>query len=558
MNWTNVTFAALALVGIGLHPTAAAAAHITSPALHFKAATADEATDSFHPSDPVQCDLILEGPIEEGDAGELRNQFAQIVGNANAFSFFLCLRSPGGSIKEALRIADYVRKTQRPSIATVIEDGQTCASACALIFLAGNAPARVGAFPQRFLHPRGRLLYHSSRLDLGGFSNDTLLTHLTKSGGDLKGNVAQLYEDGIQDVQSTMNTFKGTTFQREVLGPPWVRPSLFLEMFAQDPNEWICIDDVDSAGRWNIQVFGYEPPKTLKAEHHENLCRNAFHWRADEFASRTTDIETIEESVVKWPAATQRIGGRLGPEDGKRFTLHLQAPMSQLMCVGETLTSGENTIGLDATVTAYFADSEGEERISEILELAPFAYLSAETILRDLPGVRPAGTAPVAASTANFRRFQNSLMNGCSFKRLANVTLDACQEACGLSGECKAYSYNRMTQRCELKHTLTALRLDPMWISGAPATGLMPKASVRPVVMSDYELDLIGIDGELIETVANTTDDICNSRCDSDPACFATVSDPQAESCRRYGAISGFIRKSNEPDFKFVYIKRQK
>src|SRR5207248_10194104 len=137
--------------------------------------------------------------------------FQSIVAVEYSFTFFLCLRSDGGDLREAVQIAQFVLRTQRPSIAPVVEDGRTCASACAVIFLAGNAPARVGAWPQRFLHPRGRLLYHSSRLELGRFSDDALLAHLTTPTNDglgLKSRIAGLYQDGLRDVQSVLSTFQ--------------------------------------------------------------------------------------------------------------------------------------------------------------------------------------------------------------------------------------------------------------------------------------------------------------------------------------------------------------
>ena len=156
------------------------------------------------------CDLVLEGVVEEGDAAALEKAFATIVGNANAFSFFLCLRSHGGDLAEAVKIAQFLLNTQRPSIATVVEDGKTCASACAIIFLAGNVPARVGAWPQRFLHPRGKLLFHSSHIDLDRYTDKQLLEYLTEPTSDprgLKRKIVDLHKGGLRDVQSVIATY---------------------------------------------------------------------------------------------------------------------------------------------------------------------------------------------------------------------------------------------------------------------------------------------------------------------------------------------------------------
>src|SRR5262249_4894131 len=140
----------LAMLGISMTAgplglSAANAATITAPGQHIGAIRADpKKTDPDWPTDPALCDLVLEGNITEGDAKAVEQAFQSLVGREYSLIFFLCLRSDGGDLREAVQIAQFVMRTQRPSIAPVVEDGRTCASACAVIFLAGNAPARVG------------------------------------------------------------------------------------------------------------------------------------------------------------------------------------------------------------------------------------------------------------------------------------------------------------------------------------------------------------------------------------------------------------------------------
>src|SRR5436190_6198879 len=103
------------LLGAALCACAAMAhaAAIASPALHAKAVKADGKVSAHWPTDPVQCDLILSGDIKEGDADELARQFRAISEGSNSFSFFLCLRSEGGSVPEAIKIAKIVLRSQR-------------------------------------------------------------------------------------------------------------------------------------------------------------------------------------------------------------------------------------------------------------------------------------------------------------------------------------------------------------------------------------------------------------------------------------------------------------
>jgi hypothetical protein len=359
---------ALALVDPPPLLSVAQAAQITAPGLHVKAfkaefdklpeslitmpepgvANGNTKTSPFWPSDPVLCDLVLDGEVAEGDAASLKQNFETIAGTMVSFTFFLCLRSPGGDTGEAVKIAQFVLSTQRPSIGTVIEDGQTCSSACAIIFLAGNAPARVGGWPQRFLHPRGKLLYHSTHVDLTKFSDDNLLAYLTDPSdpGGLKGRILDLYSKGLRDEQSVIATFQNFIFEREDLGDRWVRPSLFLEMFAQGPDEWICVDNVDAVGRWNIQVYGYRPPNAPTKQNYSNVCRSAYDWRSDQFAAGKED-DLDEEGRLNRPLASTAFAGRNkgNVEFDERFTMSFQARLFPVTCVVEPNTpiTGKNS-----------------------------------------------------------------------------------------------------------------------------------------------------------------------------------------------------------------------
>jgi hypothetical protein len=559
-------FRLLCLVLLGVLADAsspARAANISAPGLHAEAVKADENVSAYWPTDPVKCDVVLDGEILDGDAATLEREFATIPGTWNSFTFFFCLRSPGGSVSEALRIAKFVRNTQRPSIATVVEDGQTCASACALIFLAGNAPARVGAWPQRFLHPRGRLLYHSSRLELGRFSDDALLAHLTTPTNDglgLKSKIAGLYQDGLRDVQSVLSTFQGFTFQRDTIGAPWVRPSLFLEMFAQDPNEWICIDSVDTVGRWNIQVYGYRPPVAPAKTQHLNVCHNTFNWRADEFAATAINENTDTNFEIKTPPQKTKIAGRNKESHGfdTRLVLPYQSIWAQTSCVIEVKYFQSKQIDVATELAVFFMNSDGE-RITEMSGTYPTSFFPATTLLPDLPGVRPP-VRPAAGTQAerSFRRSSNSLINGCSYKSISKAGLEECQAACSADRGCKAYSYNKLTRACDLKHTLSALRLDPLWVSGTPSTGPAAERSSRAVAMVAYErASDQRLDGEVIDTVPAADEATCAQRCEVDRSCLAIEHDSSNEQCQRFSTVTG-LKASAGGTLASAQIKRQK
>ena len=357
-----------------------------------------------------------------------------------------------------------------------------------------------------------------------------------------------------------MDTFKGVQYQREALGMPWVRPSLFLEMFAQDPSEWICIDTVDAAGRWDMQVFGYQPPKQPTRQQMVNICRNAYGWRADAFATGTDDLEPREDTTkVVFPPKTKRIGGRVPWAEATRMTLDLQATSSPLMCVIERVGKGDFLDSANS-LEGYFTDDQGQERYSDVLTLQPFAFEPAATLLRDLPGVRPAAAgAPAKKPMGGYRTYQKSLMSGCIMKRTPADTAEACAAACGATSGCRAYSFSPPRRACELKHTLTALRLDPEWLSGAPLDAQQPEHSARAVVMDNHDFTVAGLEGDLIETSVIDEERRCTERCETEAACYAVDYHYEDKTCRRFRSITAFLlRVAGGPAGRTIHIKRQK
>jgi hypothetical protein len=147
----------------------------------------------------------------------------------------------------------------------------------------------------------------------------------------------------------------------------------------------------------------------------------------------------------------------------------------------------------------------------------PLAFFPASTLLSDLPGVRP----PVPASPdpgrvpTKFVNQPNRLMNGCSFRRLSVASSDECQTKCAADAQCVGYSFNKINQICEFKYSATSLRIDPMWVSGIPATGQSAKESSRATHMEslsiaqDEILDGAAIDTAQLENRSDERDEPC-------------------------------------------------
>jgi PAN domain len=534
--------------------SSAYAATITAPGFNYKASLQDQNVDVLTPSDPVRCDVIIDGPIAKGDAATLKQRVGELMSAPQGvISYFLCLRSPGGDLDEALKIARFVKRTQRPSIATVIEDGQTCASACALIFLAGNAPARKGAWPSRFLHRRGRLIFHSYRLSLDNLSDNDLANSL-RSGDNrsLRREIEDLYELGLRDEQDVIAIFQASQYNGEVFGGPWVRPGLFLEMFAQGPNEFVCVDTVDAVGRWNIQVFGVELPEKPTKQQYANACHNLYHWRSDSFAtdSDQTEEQAIDLNQIK-EAAVGQAGKKGDSASHRRITVPYDAVTTQLTC---QIDIQRDKDGSEETSLSFDGQSGG------LFDFDALSYFTASTPLAELPTTGPASNvAGRNRSDDGFTIYQNSLMNGCAFKRIPNLSSDACQSQCASTSACVAYSYNRVTRICELKHTLTARRLDPRWLSGVPkpaASESSKRASHMTMIYQDLSVNGVVIDATKLEDPLEG-DQACAEKCEGDNSCLAMKYDNNNNVCTRFSSVTSLSKESDQDTSIDAAIKTQ-
>ncbi len=109
----------------------------------------------------MQCLLILEGEIVEGDADKLRKSVANLN---SAEPFRLCLNSPGGSFLEGIKIAEFIGSWDY--MGTAVAKGHKCESACAVAFLSGGVTAAGVSTVRPILHPMGRLGFHAPDLIL--------------------------------------------------------------------------------------------------------------------------------------------------------------------------------------------------------------------------------------------------------------------------------------------------------------------------------------------------------------------------------------------------------
>lgn len=129
-----------------------------------------------------------EGETVAGDVDLLADLYASFVHcrtecspDSGRPTAVVTLNGPGGNYTEGLGLADFFRAN---NIATVIESGAECFSACAFAFLGGTAYSsndRIGQYVDRIIEPGGILGFHAPYRDEASIT----AALLERSAGDL-------------------------------------------------------------------------------------------------------------------------------------------------------------------------------------------------------------------------------------------------------------------------------------------------------------------------------------------------------------------------------------
>ncbi|HEY9009833.1 MAG TPA: hypothetical protein VIN06_02340 [Devosia sp.] len=156
---TYLLAAALAVAGV----TSANAATISIVSMQYSAAQ------------PVP-HIHYEGETYAGDVDTLRGIYESFVhcriecsGPDGASTAVLTMNGPGGNYGEGLALADFLRENH---IATVVERGMSCYSACAFAFLGGSGYASMqglGTYIDRQIEPGGIVGFHAPYRDEASF-----------------------------------------------------------------------------------------------------------------------------------------------------------------------------------------------------------------------------------------------------------------------------------------------------------------------------------------------------------------------------------------------------
>jgi hypothetical protein len=213
---------------------------------------------------PIECNVLLEGPIEVGDLERLQ----AAVGPQQERDFTnvprLCLNSPGGDYREGLRLAEYLMEKD---VGTAVADNAECYSACAIVFMGGTFPWK-GQL-NRYLHVHGVLGFHAPYIP-GGPGESKILVEAEQ--------VRLAFSEGIRSMSEFMRLGVGNDVKR-------VTPELMAEMMAQGPDAFYNIDTIGKAIRFRIHLYGIDREVPVDPKGVCNACVNMNYFALERYGA---------------------------------------------------------------------------------------------------------------------------------------------------------------------------------------------------------------------------------------------------------------------------------
>ena len=337
--------------------------------------------------------VSLEGEIAVGDLGRLKKLLAEK--RLEPRDGFLSLSSPGGSFAEAIRVAGFVREK---NFQTRVSAERSCVSACAIIFLGGSKSGEEGlSSNSRALQKTANVGFHAPFVTLP--DGIYRAADIEKA----KADVEQAYDRSMRDSADLMRLADNVGLSKKLL-------PLILEKGRRD---FLRIDTVDIAGRFDARIDGITPPERLNVYHLQNYCDNARAWNSEVPFDRRGELKivtptglklnnsiTYNDAVRGLPRAVNYVSASRQAVGGSKETFY----------VLPTHHGGEGTIsfcafkisaakdGSTETSCEGFYDDETVEQAGEVLKrvmaergsdstcqiLPVFAYAPGDTPIRNL------------------------------------------------------------------------------------------------------------------------------------------------------------------------------
>lgn len=222
---------------------------------------AEAAEITRSPNEEMRCYLSVTGPIEQGDAGRIRQAMAafrtdhpeearlEYPATMNSWRK-VCFDSPGGSFSEGVKIAQLLLSE---SIGSAVPRDAQCVSACAVAFMGGSGVTNTdgGSIIWRQLHPLGRLGFHTPYLEVPDRDYSAQV-------------VQQAFEGALANIGQLLDRGEAMNFPR----------SLVLRMLNTSRQEMHLVETVGEASRWGIAIAPVPPREALEPASVINACYN--------------------------------------------------------------------------------------------------------------------------------------------------------------------------------------------------------------------------------------------------------------------------------------------
>lgn len=342
------------------------------------------------PGRPGLCVATLSGPIRQGDAdriAQLEMEMPDSWPNSDDGRWkTVCLDSPGGSYAEGFRIARHFLDAQ---IGTVVDDQARCLSACALMFMFGTAGQHESnALTHRRLHVGGALGFHQP--DLPPLDPDPDRSYSVKD-------VRAAFSIAIE---STLRFLALAARPRPDTRQPFVESDLQEMMLQHEGESFFMIDTLNKAGRWGIELIGFEPP-AFSERGFFYACQNMTTWPArltgDQIAFGRNDGDySLRKSSWTAGGLTRerydlQFAGMQTFDCAATVAQHWSGRILPMICgYRESTNSGA---GPD--------DCDAPDRLYSWAPIPPQAMFPASTTLRDLANGRAMAAMPAADPLPN-------------------------------------------------------------------------------------------------------------------------------------------------------------